>query len=206
MVGGNFVKKTILPLMGLAVTLALGGCVDGDVGNDASWRPRISAQAARSERRRRPIAGGATIERVDARLRGASGPVEDWVRSTKESVAAAQVRLAKSSARSDPPERHLHPTLPRSKQPQPTNATRSLPSRRALRNAHGPWRRRARRAQVATNAIAVGVGMLRTAADRARARREGRAARHQLRARTSARRSPTWAAVPCRLQAWTAPA
>jgi subtilisin family serine protease len=98
MVGGNFVKKTILPLMGLAVTLALGGCVDGDVGND----PKLAAPDLNVSSKVRattvPIAGGATIDRVDARLRGASGPVEVWVSLDQESMAAAQVRLAKSSA------------------------------------------------------------------------------------------------------------
>lgn len=98
MVGGNFVKETILPLMGLAVTLALGGCVDGDVGND----PKLAAPDLNASSKVRatavPIAGGATIDRVDARLRGASGPVEVWVSLDQESMAAAQVHLAKSSA------------------------------------------------------------------------------------------------------------
>ena len=97
MVGGNFVKKTILPLMGLAVTLALGGCVDGDVGND----PKLAAPDLNVSSKVRatavPIAGGATIDRLDERLRGASGPVEVWVSLDQESMAAAQVRLAKSS-------------------------------------------------------------------------------------------------------------
>ena len=91
-------KKTILPLMGLAVTLALGGCVDGDVGND----PKVAAPDLNASSKVRatavPIAGGVTIDRVDARLRGASGPVEVWVSLDQESMAAAQVRLAKSSA------------------------------------------------------------------------------------------------------------
>ena len=91
-------KKTILPLMGLAVTLALGGCVDGDVGND----PKLAAPDLNVSSKVRatavPIAGGATIDRVDARLRGASGPVEVWVSLDQESMAAAQVHLAKSSA------------------------------------------------------------------------------------------------------------
>lgn len=91
-------KKTILPVMGLAVTLALGGCVDGDVGND----PKLAAPDLNVSSKVRatavPIAGGATIDRVDARLRGASGPVEVWVSLDQESMAAAQVRLAKSSA------------------------------------------------------------------------------------------------------------
>jgi len=92
------VKETILPLMGLAVTLALGGCVDGDVGND----PKLAAPDLNASSKVRatavPIAGGATIDRVDARLRGASGPVEVWVSLDQESMAAAQVHLAKSSA------------------------------------------------------------------------------------------------------------
>ena len=91
-------KETILPLMGLAVTLALGGCVDGDVGND----PKLAAPDLNASSKVRatavPIAGGATIDRVDARLRGASGPVEVWVSLDQESMAAAQVHLAKSSA------------------------------------------------------------------------------------------------------------
>jgi subtilisin family serine protease len=98
MVGGNFVKKNILPLMGLAVTLALGGCVDGDVGNDPKLAAPDLSISSKVRATAVPIAGGATIDRVDARLRGASGPVEVWVSLDQESMAAAQVHLAKSSA------------------------------------------------------------------------------------------------------------
>jgi subtilisin family serine protease len=91
------VKKTILPLMGLAVTLALGGCVDGDVGNDSKLAAPDLNVSSKVRATAVPIADGATIDRVDARLRGASGPVEVWVSLDQESMAAAQVRLAKSS-------------------------------------------------------------------------------------------------------------
>ncbi len=91
-------KKNILPLMGLAVTLALGGCVDGDVGNDPKLAAPDLSISSKVRATAVPIAGGATIDRVDARLRGASGPVEVWVSLDQESMAAAQVHLAKSSA------------------------------------------------------------------------------------------------------------
>lgn len=89
--------KSTRPLAGLAAALVLVGCVDGDAGDDRASPSATAESSSKVRANAVPVVGDVTIDRVDSRLRGASGPVEVWVTLDQESVAAAHVRLAKAS-------------------------------------------------------------------------------------------------------------
>jgi minor extracellular serine protease Vpr len=91
------VKRIFLPLAGIAATLILAGCVEGDAGSDPTSSSTTGQTSSKVRATTVPIAGGATIDRIDSRLRGTSGPVDVWVSLDQDSIAAAQAKLAKAS-------------------------------------------------------------------------------------------------------------
>ena len=89
-------KKLFSPLAVGAAALLLAACGGGDSpGTSGSGSPASALQAG-SSTYRTPAPEGASASRVDARLRGASGPVRVWVSLEQNSVAAQRAALAEA--------------------------------------------------------------------------------------------------------------